>query len=263
MTSYHGGKQKTAKQIAFFISKYVDILKDKNIIFDSYWEPFCGMCSVYTEIMPYLKKYDIKYYYATDAHLSLILMWNAFKDGWIPMENYEEHVYQKLKYSPPSAEKGYVGFAYSFGGIYFAGYAEKYGRKKNGRKYIDKLQNISNLLENVCFSHTSYENHYINKLPSIIYCDPPYKDTRSKYYDDDCTTMKFDHSRFWEWIRVQSLDNLVIVSETSAPPDFINIYTCSSHFTYNKTIHYTDGLWMYKHSLFYTIFLTCQNLPTF
>ena len=50
MTSYHGGKQKSGKQISEFIvnftSKYV-----KNNYIKGYWEPFCGMMSVYKHVI--------------------------------------------------------------------------------------------------------------------------------------------------------------------------------------------------------------------
>jgi DNA adenine methylase len=48
---------------------------------------------------------------------------------------------------------------------------------------------------------------------SLIYCDPPYEGTTGY-------TNPFDHTKFWEWVRVKSEINDVFVSEYSAPDDF-------------------------------------------
>ena len=49
---------------------------------------------------------------------------------------------------------------------------------------------------------------------SIIYCDPPYKDT-TKYSN------LFNHDEFWEWCRQKSKEgHSVYISEYNAPDDF-------------------------------------------
>ena len=50
------------------------------------------------------------------------------------------------------------------------------------------------------------------KNNSVIYCDPPYKDT-AKY------TVDFNHNEFYKWCRKQK--ELVIISEYNMPEDFI------------------------------------------
>ena len=52
------------------------------------------------------------------------------------------------------------------------------------------------------------------KNNSIIYCDPPYKDT-AKY------TVDFNHNEFYKWCNKQK--QLVIISEYQMPKDFICI----------------------------------------
>lgn len=51
----------------------------------------------------------------------------------------------------------------------------------------------------------------------VIYCDPPYKNTR-KY-----ETGAFDHERFYDWLRTR--DYPVYVSEYAMPDDFVSIWS--------------------------------------
>lgn len=52
---------------------------------------------------------------------------------------------------------------------------------------------------------------------AVVYCDPPYKGTE-EYVEGG-----FNHDEFWQWVREQSKNNPVYVSEYSAPEDFICI----------------------------------------
>jgi len=56
-----------------------------------------------------------------------------------------------------------------------------------------------------------------------IYCDPPYK--KCNFIAIRKNLLSFDTDMFWETMRKWSLDNIVIVSETEAPDDFIPIWT--------------------------------------
>ena len=57
---------------------------------------------------------------------------------------------------------------------------------------------------------------------ALIYCDPPYfhcKKTWPKNF------VGFDHDIFWDWVRMMSKENIVVVSEYSAPSDFKEIWS--------------------------------------
>ena len=73
---------------------------------------------------------------------------------------------------------------------------------------LERLQQLENLgaLE---ITSLSYEQVKI-KPNSIIYCDPPYKNTTGYLKE-------FDHDRFWQWVKKQSQP--VFVSEYDAPKD--------------------------------------------
>ncbi len=54
---------------------------------------------------------------------------------------------------------------------------------------------------------------------ALIYCDIPYQGTKGF-----STSKDFDHDVFWEWVRMMSESNVVIVSEQSHPEDFVVIW---------------------------------------
>jgi DNA adenine methylase len=76
----------------------------------------------------------------------------------------------------------------------------------------------------------------------LIYCDPPYAKT-TKYSSD------FDSSKFWDWVREMSKDNIVLVSECQAPDDFqsvldINVKRCVRSGKDNGVVNVvTEGLY--------------------
>ena len=70
------------------------------------------------------------------------------------------------------------------------------------------------LLKDIEITHGSYEK-YTDVKGALIYCDPPYANTKS--YNQK---VKFDHDKFWQWVRDMSEHNIVLVSEESAPSDF-------------------------------------------
>jgi DNA adenine methylase len=116
-------------------------------------------------------------------------------------------------------ELGYVGFALSYGGKFFGGWRRDKEEKrdyvleayKNARKQSKKIQDVLFF----CYDYKKFKY----QPNSIIYCDPPYQNT-TKYKDD------FNYNKFWDWCRKQIEHNqLVFVSEYTAPDDFISIWS--------------------------------------
>jgi site-specific DNA-adenine methylase len=221
MTSYHGGKQKIGKDIANAIYNYIDNNIDMGII-KGYCEPFCGMLGVYRHIYTVLRdtvrsNSRIKFL-SGDYNKSLILMWKKSQKGWKPPTECSEDRYNKLKNTKkPSAEKGFIGHQYSYGGQYFKGYRGKYGNKGTYKKASKNVSDIAKLLKKVKFKSGSYTQ--FNKLNNfIIYCDPPYKDDKSSYYfDEEHNRLSFDHVNFWKWCLKMSKNNIIFVSEYKCP----------------------------------------------
>jgi DNA adenine methylase len=244
MTAYHGGKYRHGKKIAEIISK---IYENTNDTINGYIEPFCGMCGVYRHVVDLMPK-SLKYI-ASDNHKSLILMWKALQDGWKPPKDCSIEKYNKLKkYSIPSAERGYIGFTFGFGGQFFCGPH----RRTYGANHIDKSKIISDLakeMKHVKFSVKDFTFYTLDKFKNyIFYCDPPYENKRTtKYYDDSVTLQTFDSKQFWEWCRKMSKHNIVIISEYTAPNDFIPIFTFDSKRFNNKTTNTkVESLYMYN-----------------
>jgi len=81
---------------------------------------------------------------------------------------------------------------------------------------LENIQALENFEVNINLTLTkSTYNKVTMKENSVIYCDPPYKNT-DDYFND------FDYSEFYEWLRKQS--NKVFISEYNMPNDFTEIW---------------------------------------
>jgi site-specific DNA-adenine methylase len=221
MTSYHGGKQRIGLEIAENIHLISTIIEDQgHFKIKGYCEPFCGMLGVYRHIPELFEDHRPRLKYkAGDINESVIKMWQAAQKGWKPPTQCSETKYNKLKYAPSSALRGYIGHQYSFGGQYFAGYAPKYGKTKDSSKASEAVCQIGKILKDVEFRYGSYVKFW-NLQGYVIYCDPPYEDTVSRYYNKHSDeTLGFNSEEFWEWCRLMSQNNIVFVSNYSAPDD--------------------------------------------
>lgn len=201
---YFGGKTRIGRELAKFINETYG----KPIV---YWEPFCGMFSVGENIKA-MKRV------ATDKNEDLILLWKGLQKGWNPPTEISEEEYLSLKEDEtPSALRAFVGFGCSHSGKWFAGYA----RDATGRNYaLNAHRSVlkkQKKIKDVDFDCGEYFNFYPSIRNSIIYCDPPYQGTAGSQGFDSSI---FDFERFWEWIRKKSINNIVLISEYSAPEDF-------------------------------------------
>lgn len=250
MTKYHGGKQKIGKELAKVI---YDESEDFDFKIKGYCEPFCGMLGVYTHIPSLFG--DIKYK-AGDMNPSVIKMWKAIKRGWNPPKKVTRKEYESLKKTlkTPSALKGFVGHQFSYGGQYFMNYSNT--SAKGAIKRIDKLRPI---LKNIIFSHGLY-TQFSNLKNYVIYCDPPYQNTQSKYLrfaapsalssKKDKRLNVFDSDKFWKWCKKMAKNNIVFISSYSAPKDFEQVFSkkvkinLNSPNMKNKNISRTEKLFI-------------------
>lgn len=230
MTSYHGGKQRTGKKIAeVIVDKSLDIAEEEGWTIKGYCEPFCGMLGVYQHIPEMYGEKTLKYK-AGDTNKSVIMMWNAAKKGWKPPTKMTSSRYNQLKDGPPSAEKGFVGHQYSFGGQFFKGYIAKYGKTGNFPRAMKRVNNIAQKMKTnkVVFKHDSY-TQFSNLKDYVIYCDPPYSGGEQWYKGSrpgaSRSKRTFDSKKFYEWCRKMAENNIVIVSEYNAPKDFDKIWS--------------------------------------
>lgn len=208
---YMGSKSRIAKHIVPILQKSLD---DTGL---NYFEPFCGGCNIIDKIVAPRK-------FASDNNKYLIALWDHLINN--PNDIYPEEITHEY-YSDIRSNKdnyddwlvGYIGFLASYNGRFFDGGYAKTIISKAGveRNYYDEakrniLAQVKDL-QGVVFACKQYwETHPHNM---VVYCDPPYKDT--KQYS---TSKNFDHDKFWQTMREWSKDNIVYISEEQAPDDF-------------------------------------------
>lgn len=210
MTRYTGGKARLGHHIASIIRNVVDEYK---LDIKGYVEPFSGMLGCYRHIPALFEDYEkeqkIKLdYLAGDINGSIIEMWKATKNGWIPpTEFYTKKQWINLRETDGfSALKGFVGLAYSFRGIYFSGYTDN----KNIKYSSQNVVNVGKLVNRVNFRQDSYES-FSDLKGFIFYLDPPYKNVQNTYIE------KFDYGKFQLWVEKMRKHNTIFISEYSQP----------------------------------------------
>lgn len=234
MTKYHGGKQKIGTEIAQIIKKITSKVEEQyEIQFRGYLEPFCGMLSVYQHIPELFKDYGSQFKYrAGDINESVIKMWNETQKGWQPPIKCSKRRFYQLKGNgQSSAEKGFIGHACAFRGIYFATYYNDVSTqqlKVNKKRVID----IADILSEYQVELKSVPYLYWGKIKGyIIYCDPPYF-SNSNYRDEYNKCINFDSDIFYEWVEKMAKNNLVFVSERIKLP-----YTLVGKFNDNEKLY--------------------------
>jgi DNA adenine methylase len=196
---YLGSKRRIANKII----NYIELEREHN----SHWvEPFVGSCSI-------LAKAKGKRI-GSDINKQLIAMFKALQNGWIPPDEVTEDDYNNIKNNQTDFSDylvAFVGFGCSFGGKYFAGYAKDSLKKRNyALESKNALLKISSKIKDVKLYHCQYYD--LNIPPkSIIYCDPPYKNTTGYGFD-------FNHDEFYQWCRNQvKKGHKVYISEYDSP----------------------------------------------
>jgi DNA adenine methylase len=226
--AFHGGKQRTGEEIADAVHEIsVNIEEDEGFKIKGYCEPFCGMLGVYKHIPELFEGHKPKLRYkAGDINASLIAMWQAAQKGWKPpIREIKQNEFDKLSGNGKvSREKGYIGHFYGYRGMYFKPFRKRDVKAKR-QETSDNVRAIAQDLKNVSFSSGFY-TQFSRLRGYVIYCDPPYA-VQSHYYDEHDGHRTFDHDAFWEWCRRMSENNIVFVSEYSAPNDFEEVWNRS------------------------------------
>ena len=240
---YTGSKSRISKDLCNIFNR---IIYENGI--KHYVEPFVGGANVIENIICENK-------YGFDNNKYLIALWKKIISGWIPPDFIDKNMYRKIKLNPelcPDELVGIAGICASYNGNWFSSYGAisktKIGTIRN--YYQEGLKNIYKQvkkLNNVTFSHKDYRSLDILKMNNyFVYCDPPYLKNKKVYNDKE-----FDHKEFWNWVRVLSLNNFVVVSEYEAPSDFLVIWEkqLSKMFPKQKKDTPTEKLFIHKLSL--------------
>lgn len=238
---YMGSKSKIKKDILPILQKIID---DNNI--STYIEPFVGGANIIDSIKCQNK-------IGGDKSETLIELLKYVRDGGELPSEVSKELYDEVRRNKNNDKYdkwfiGAIGYLASYNGRYFdGGYAKTIITKTGAiRNYYDEakrnLENQSKYLQGIDFIYGEY-TQFSNISNSLIYCDPPYKDT--KQYN---TSKNFNHDMFWEWCRTMSKNNIVIISEEKAPKDFICIWEQNVKRTIdnNKRINKTERMFMYE-----------------
>lgn len=133
--------------------------------------------------------------------------------------------YQDQTNDYPDWYIGAVGFLASYNGKFFGGRAGTVTTKIGTiRNYYDEAKrNLiaqTPALNGIKFSEGDYRKLKQSISGSVIYCDIPYQNTTG--YQEE-----FDHKAFWEWAERLSENNIVLVSEQTAPENWKSIWSQS------------------------------------
>lgn len=192
---YMGGKCRIAKDLSNFLNQQ---LQPGQVFVDA----FCGSCNIVSQID------QNRIRIANDVHRELIAMWREVQKGRELPDEISKEQYYWVKEHGEDWFKGFIGFACSFGGKWWGGYA------KNDRRNFCKESKNSTLkkagtMKDVIFLNMDYKSlsQYIPPN-SLIYCDIPYKNTTGYMQG------YFNHEEFYSWckILIQQGHN-VLVSE--------------------------------------------------
>lgn len=212
---YMGSKSRVKKSIIPILQNIID----KNNI-NVFLDLFCGGCNIVDSI-------KCKTRVANDNSTPLIELFKYLQNGHKLLDTVSKEFYDDVRSNDktdkyPEWIKGNVGFLASYNGRYFdGGYAKSgYEKGKFRNYYQESKNNIEKqmlYLEDVLFVNKDYREFKGKGV--LIYCDIPYKNT--KQYN---TSKHFNHTEFWEWVRENSKNNIIVVSELQAPEDFICIW---------------------------------------
>jgi DNA adenine methylase len=196
------------------IAKYIlpIILKDRKEG-QYYVEPFCGGCNL-------IDKVDGNRIGA-DTNKYLIALLLKLQEGWVPPSiSKEEYLLIKdNKENYPDYLLGYVGFQLTFSSQWFGSYRrDNTGLRDYSKEAIKNIVAQTPNLKSIIFKESSYNELEIPPN-SIIYCDPPYKDTAG-YLDN-----VIDYLHFYQWCRDRKAEgHTIFISEYAMPDDFICIW---------------------------------------
>lgn len=216
---WSGSKRSQSEEI-------INRIKDKE--YDTYYEPFCGGCSVLFQLLHSNKKF--KKYICSDINKDLISLWNMIKDN--PNKIIEEYtkMWNELNVDDDKERKKQ----------YFYMVRDRFNKSKNpcdfmfimrtttnGMPRYNKIGEFNNSFHvtrngiipstfakivkewsevlnkfNVQFIHRSY-NEIITTENDFVYLDPPYANTKGMYYGT------IDYNMLWSWIRKQECDYML------------------------------------------------------
>lgn len=214
---YQGSKERISKHICPIIQSYIDKTDAETFI-----DAFCGGANVIQHISA-----KNKIGYDTNPYLiALLNNLNKVEEIEVPIS---KELYEKCKliwknetHELPDWYVGAIGFIASFGGKFYNGsYIKDSGYESNPNRHIhmERKNNILKQIPKIQDCKFEVKDFFtLDVKGTVIYCDPPYNKTTKYPYDH------YEYEKFWDKTRELSENNIVLVSELSAPEDFKKIW---------------------------------------
>ncbi len=208
---YIGGKMRQRKQI-------VAAVRQLRPDFRTYVEPFCGAM---WSAVAVIEAFPDRRYALNDNNPYLMCFWKAAVfDGWDPPEKTTEDDYNWYKRRRPLDDPmtGYIGFAMSFGGKFFGGWARDTAcqsafDREASKASLRKIEILRQAKDRLVFTCSDYTAVAV-PLGSMVYLDPPYEG-RTKQSNTSKTA--FDRAGYHAWAEQQATRGTVIASEFINP----------------------------------------------
>lgn len=234
---YMGSKNNYAKYICPILQKTID---DNNI--DTFYDVCVGGAHIIENI-------DCKNKIGIDLNGDLIDLYNYAINGGDFPENLTREDWNKAKAG--NGEPWWRALVCFFTSYAARGFSGGYALNSKRDFYHERLANFKNqlpLIKDCTFVKGDILN-YEFPSNSVIYIDPPYKNT--KRYD---INKEFNYEAFWERVRTLSKTNYVFVSEQEAPNDFHYVwkFETTRNIGFNKgqkEVKAKEYLWTYKQSI--------------
>lgn len=164
-----------------------------------------------------------------------------------------QHILDSLKDLPTQythTERAIITFGCSFAAKYAAGFARDTKGAQEEQVYfsraINSYRNKRQFLEGVIFMACPYDLVQLPHDNMLIYCDPPYAQSKNYY-----NAPSFDHAKFYQWCRdMSTAGHTVLVSETQSPDDFYPVatldYTRGMRDTNYEHVREAEKIFMYR-----------------
>ena len=240
---YMGSKSKYSKYIVPILQKAID---DNNVT--TYIECFVGGANIIDKI-----KCENKYGYDRSDTLIALLqaaqtgMENVLPDGSRELWD-KGKAYVKDGVMPEDMTLAEIGAMEFFASFCNGGFPRGYAKNTETRNYfLEARRNLEAQapnLKGIIFKAQEYKD--LEPISgAVIYLDPPYQNTKIYGYANQG---KMDYNHFWNWVRELSKDNIVYISEQSAPEDFEVVWEQEVTRTTNKENNFkaVEKLFKYK-----------------
>lgn len=216
---YLGGKYRIAKHIARCVNGHPGTV---------FLEPFMGSCWVTAQI-------NYPHRLVGDIHNELVMLYHrVVHEGWEPPEVLSAEDYFDIRANRASGKYppelvAFAAFGCTFGGACWRKYAGESYAARSKRSILKKVPHLNDV--------RFYTSDYCVLRPKgcIIYCDPPYAGKYTYRITGVKGNGRFDHNKFWKIMDDWSQDNLVFISELTAPKD----YECIMSVTTKSSMHAT------------------------